>query len=384
MQSGFQSPPRDQRLDFWRGLCLIDMVLVHLYYRNVQFGDFLGRLLGEYTRFAAGGFIFISGLSIGVIFWPRVQDERKRASTYKRMWRRSAYILGVHYVCALILFCIAIFTSGAGNFTDPVTGLRSFILYLRDLLFLREGGDLLPLYVLMIALSPLIMHVLRRKWGWAYVMVTSVAVFVWGLWHPWFLAIAQPPKFPPVLWQVIFVSGLVLGWAWPKYNALTSLRKLQMTIACWLAVAVLFVMEYSYQWGMPGLSLGVAFTKVPLSTAETVRYLFITFAIITSTDLLWPLIGESAAAAFVQTMGRKTLAVYVVHLWLVEIMHYLAVQVWPNMGSWQIMLVAFSILILWLFALVLDLLGQPKKARPVPAPARPSIFGQEPMVGAAR
>ena len=78
MSSSSQSTARDQRLDFWRGLCLVDMLLVHLYYQNVQFGDFLGKLLGEYTRFAAGGFIFVSGLSIGVIFLPRALDEKRR------------------------------------------------------------------------------------------------------------------------------------------------------------------------------------------------------------------------------------------------------------------------------------------------------------------
>jgi hypothetical protein len=387
MQPSIQPPPRDQRLDFWRGLCLIDMVFVHLYYANVQFGDFLGRLLGEYTRFAAGGFIFVSGLSIGVIFWPRAQDNNKRASTYRRMWRRSGYILGVHYVSAivgaLIAICIGLFAADSA-YGDPLTVLRNFAFFLRNLLFLREGGDLLPLYVLMIAVSPLIMHMLRRKWGWLAVLVASVSIFAWGLWHPYFMAIAQPPKFPPLLWQIIFVCGLLLGWAWPKYNALAKSSKLKLAIACWLAVAVLFVMEYSYQWGMPGLSLGVAFTKVPLSTAETLRYLFITFALITTTDLLWPLIGPTSAAAFVQTLGRKTLAVYVVHLWLVEIVGYLATQVWPGMGSWQIILVGASVLVLWLFALILDVMRQPKKARPVATSAIPSMFRSEAIAGAAR
>src|ERR1700685_3099088 len=104
-----QTSPRDQRLDFWRGLCLIDMVLVHLYYQNVQFGDFLGKLLGEYTRFAAGGFIFVSGLSICVIFLPRALDEKRRGKTYKALWRRSLYILAVNYLCAMVLIMMEIF-----------------------------------------------------------------------------------------------------------------------------------------------------------------------------------------------------------------------------------------------------------------------------------
>ena len=62
---GSKSDRRDHRLDFRRGLCLIDMVLVHLVYANVQFGNFLGSVIQDYTRFAAGGFVLLSGLAMG-------------------------------------------------------------------------------------------------------------------------------------------------------------------------------------------------------------------------------------------------------------------------------------------------------------------------------
>src|SRR5580698_5824013 len=90
-----ETPPtrsaRDARLDFWRGLCLIDMVLVHLVYApHVQFAPALGQWLGEYTRFAAGGFVMVAGLSVGAIFLPRSRQPHKRWSTYRALWRRSA------------------------------------------------------------------------------------------------------------------------------------------------------------------------------------------------------------------------------------------------------------------------------------------------------
>jgi len=381
MESTFQSPSRverhrDQRLDFWRGLCLIDMVLVHLYYNHVQFGDFLGRFLGDYTRFAAGGFIFVSGLSIGVIFWPRARDDRYRASTYKKLWRRSAFILGVSYVSAMLWICMQILRGDRGNFVDP------FVL-LRDLFLLREGGDLLPFYTLMIAISPFIMEALRRKWGWLCVMAASLSLFTWGLWHPWALAPAEHLRFPPVLWQATFVLGVLFGFAFPKYNALATSWKISMAAGSWLVAGALFIMEYSYLWGMPQLSFGTAFTRVPLSTPEGLRYLSIIFAVITTTDVLWPLIGESAFAAFAQTLGRKSLPVYVFHLWVVEAMGALAVA-WDFMGAWQLLFAVFSVLVLWLFALILDLAGQPKTARHIPTPAIGSIFSPEPMAGAAQ
>jgi hypothetical protein len=358
------------------------MVLVHLYYQNVQFGDFLGRLLGDYTRFAAGGFIFVSGLSIGVIFWPRASDERRRKSTYKSLWRRSVYILGIHYISAMVLISMDILAGNRGNFVNPLPVLRNLFL-------LKEGGDLLPFYVLMIAMSPLIMQALRRKWGWLGVLIASLSLFTWGLWHPWAFAPAQHDKFPPVLWQAIFVLGLLLGWAWPKYNTLSRAWKSSLAIGSWLMVGALFVNEYGYQWGMGQFSFGTAFTKVPLSTPEALRYLSIIIGIITTTDVLWPFIAESSAAAFVQTLGRKSLPVYVLHLWVVVAMGALA-KTWAFMGSWQILFAVFSVLILWLFALILDLTGERTRgpATPgsgdLPTPAIPSIFRPEPMGGAAQ
>jgi len=354
------------------------MLLVHLVYKNVQFGNFLGNLLGSYTRFAAGGFIFISGLSIGIIFLPRAADPNRRKSTYKALWRRSAFVLGVNYLCAMGLIVMEIVWDWGkrGNFVQPLP-------LLRDILLLREGGDLLPFYVIMIALSPFLMQTLRGKWGWIPVLASSVSVFTWGLWHPWFLAPAQHENFPPILWQAIFVLGLLVGYAWPRYNALTNRAKSLLAAGSWLLAACLFVMEYSYQWGMPQLSFGIAFVKVPLSTPEALRYLSIIFAIITTTDILWPYIAETSAAAFVQTLGRKSLPVYALHLWVVEAMGALAVA-YPSMGAWQISMAFFSILILWLFALILDVTSAPKSRHPSHVPALPAIFGPEPMAGAAQ
>jgi len=381
MESTFQSPsrakrPREERLDFWRGLCLIDMLLVHLYYNNVQFGDFLGKFLGDYTRFAAGGFIFVSGMSIGVIFWPRARDDRQRVSTYKKLWRRSAFIMGVSYISAMLWICMQILRGDRGNFVDP------FVL-LRDVFLLREGGDLLPFYVMMIAVSPIIMQALRKKWGWLCVLVASLLIFTYGLWHPWAFAPAEHLRFPPLLWQATFVLGLLFGFGFPKYNALATSWKISMAGFSWLVAGVLFVMEYSYMWGMPQLAFGTAFTRVPLNTFEGLRYLSIIFAVITTTDVLWRFIGGTAFSAFVQTLGRRSLPVYVLHLWVVEAMGALAIA-WSFMGAWQMLFAVFSVLILWGFALILDLMSEPKAMRHVPTAAIQSIFRSEPMAGAAR
>jgi hypothetical protein len=43
-------------------MCLVDMVLVHLVYEGVKMGRFLEPVLGEFTRFAAGGVVVLEGV----------------------------------------------------------------------------------------------------------------------------------------------------------------------------------------------------------------------------------------------------------------------------------------------------------------------------------
>ncbi len=220
---------RDERLDFWRGLCLIDMVLVHLYYQKVQFGAVLGNIVGSYTRFAAGGFIFISGMSIGMIFLPRAQDPERRMDTYIGLWRRALYILGIQYINALGQMLLAEWEGNGGVY-------YSVWHVLRNVLFMREGGDLLPFYIIMIALSPFLLELLRRKWGWAVIASASLTAFIYGLSHPWALSLAAAQNFPPILWQAIFVCGIIFASIFRKYDGLATRWKIAAAGVAWSAL----------------------------------------------------------------------------------------------------------------------------------------------------
>jgi hypothetical protein len=330
------------------------MVLVHLYYSNVQFGDFLGRVIGSYTRFAGGGFIFISGMSIGIIFLPRARDPKRRTSTYFQLWRRAFYILGIQYISALVVLLLNILCG------LPIPQLERADL-MKNVLLLRVGGDLLPFYIIMIALSPFFLEVIRR--GWTGLLVAlALAGFIFGQWHPWFGALAGHDSFPPILWQAIFISGVVFATIWPKYDALAIRWKIVTAALAWTVAALLFNSEYSSDFGWRHINLFMSFRKVPLSDGEAVRYLSMILGIITVSDLLWPILGGTAVAEFVQTLGRKSLPVYVAHLWLVVGVSWLA-GTWWWMGAWQITLAIASVLVLWFFALLLDLRASLRPAR---------------------
>jgi hypothetical protein len=243
------------------------------------------------------------------------------------------------------MFVLEAFDGGHPTSTNP-------LIFWRDVFFLRQGGDLLPFYVVMVGLSPLLLELYRRGRGWM-VLAASAALFAVGRQHPWMFAVASHDKFPPILWQFIFVMGLSFGAIWKKYDALAKRQKLLIAAGAWTVFALLFVSEYSSDFGWRSLNLGLSFSKVPLSGGEALRYLSIVLGIMATTDVLWPLLAANPLVAFAQTLGRKSLWVYAAHLWMVEVAGGLAIS-WWWMGRWQILFAAVALGLLWLFAKQLD------------------------------
>lgn len=338
---------RDHRLDFWRGLCLVDMVLVHLVYEGVRMGSVLTPLLGEFTRFAAGGFIFLAGLGVSYIFLPKARPEEKRWGTYQALWRRSLYLLGVHYAASLSF----IFIYPIRDFAGPYPGALA---YVRDVLLFREGSDLLIFYVIMVALSPALLEVIRRGYAWV-VAAASITLFALGQYDPYALGLPIQKNFMVVLWQMIFVMGMLAGAALPKWDALTTRAKLTLAAAAVATLAIIETIHYT-PWGWP------RFVKCPLSWGEAARYISMITAIMMVTDLAWRWIADGRAAAFFSRLGRRSLAVYVAHVWVVAFV-IAAARRTEWLGNWQILLVVTAIAMLWAWTCVLDTLSAAPKTR---------------------
>ena len=320
------------------------MVLVHLVFANVQFGAFLNSFFGDYSRFAAGGFIFMAGLGVGAIFRPKAQLPHRRGQIYRRLWGRSFRLIGWQYLVAVAWIGVQFSEGGR----DPMT-LRQFI---TGVLSMREGGDLLPLYVVLIAFSPLILELSFRRMGWYVLAAGSIALFIFGRFYPYAIAIDPVGKFPPVLWQLIFIAGLAGGALLPRYDALSLRPKLAIAGAAWMAFALLFWCEYWKTLNLPACPISLVFTKTPLTTAEMLRYLSAIIGLISSTDILWDRIFLSRAVSFAATLGRFSLPVYVVHTFLIEIAR-LAVSNF-SLGPWQWLIAPITLALLWLLAAALQ------------------------------
>ena len=324
------SGTRDTRLDFWRGLCLIDMVLVHLIYANVQFGDFFEKVVTDYTRFAAGGFVFLSGLLMGVIFLPKAisqsRDVGHAGKVYRRIWARAFKLLIVQYVSTTALMWFNVPTGSRAAFSHPLR-------FVTDLLRCRTGNDLLMLYVGMLAVTPLLLELLRHRL-WPLVAFGSALLFAYGTRHPWRVAFVHRGEFPVLLWQAVFVSGLLFTYALKAFDLACRNTRLIVIGCLTIAFLIIFQSANAVELGLGRPWLRLTIWKIPLTFGEYLRYTVTTLLLMLGTNAFWGRLKNGRLTAFIRLLGRNSLFVYVAHLYVQEVVSRLADRTW-DIGPWQ-------------------------------------------------
>ena len=207
---------RDLRLDLFRGIGLWMIFLDHIPHdvvawltlRNYGFSD------------AAEFFVFISGYLAGFIYGPIMRGGHFLAAT-KRLLKRA----GEMYVAHIMLFLIftAQIARTARKFDNPMYenefNVFNFLQHpdvlIGQALTLRYKPvnlDVLPLYITLIAASPLILWCLVRRPNWT--LLASAILYVAARWFDWNLA-SYPPGttwyFNPFAWQLLFVFAAWCG-----------------------------------------------------------------------------------------------------------------------------------------------------------------------------
>lgn len=213
-------------LDGMRGYFLIFMVLNHLV---LQGGLWLAAINHRQLMFVedAQGFVFLSGMLIGL-----VQAARMRRHGYAAMRRsvlRRAFELYC-YAMVLVVAAIAARTllpggvEAFGNwvgFAPVLEPLRAMAI--ATLLFQPTFMDILPQYILYLLVSPVLIRMVLAG-GWAWVMTLSILCWMAaqlslagiGIVPLQGLVAASDGQgvriaFDPMGWQLVFMTGLVLG-----------------------------------------------------------------------------------------------------------------------------------------------------------------------------
>ncbi len=239
------STPRDLRLDFFRGVSLILIFIDHvpeniLSYFTLQAVAFFD---------AAEVFIFISGFTAALVYGRRLASKGALYATAQVL--RRAWQLYVAHIFLFVLF-IAEVSYTATAFKNPMYNEEMRVADFLDephiavikallLEFQPTFLDILPLYILMLVIFPVILLGMRRHWLWVLVpsaivylavQILDISVAAYPEGHVWY--------FNPLAWQFLFVAGAVLGHL-SQSESFTGLRKLAYPVAAVVFVAALAI-----------------------------------------------------------------------------------------------------------------------------------------------
>jgi hypothetical protein len=279
------------------------MVLVHLIDQGAAVPWLVGEVAMHWLRFAAGGFIFASGLCVGAIHFRKSLQPGRRLGIHGSLWQRAGIVLLAHYFTAFLLLLEV-----------PLGGTRDYHVadYVRDVLLFWTGYDLLLFYVVMLLLSPLLIE-LRRLIGPLPLLLASLSLFFVFHDRPYLMLYPLENHFPILHWQAVFVTGFVTGTLLPSYDAMTRTTKRRLwLVASVVAVAISMLSLFERQTGMtppPWLTV----SKLPLSYLELARYLALAVVVAIGIDLAWKHLRGGVVERWLALAGSYSLLLWVVH-----------------------------------------------------------------------
>ena len=232
---------RDLRLDFFRGIAMFIILIAHIP------SDWLALWIPARFGFsdATEMFVFCSGMASAIAFG-RVFREQGLVIGTARVGYRIWQVYWAH-ICLFLVTAIATVWLTSLNINDidytsrlnlyqffgaPLTHLPA----LMTLTYVPNYFDILPMYIVVLALMPVVVALSRIHLG-------LVAVFVVGLWLAVTITGYNLPAevrsgrdwfFNPFAWQLIFFTGFAFMSGWIKPPPID--RRL-----VWLAIAIVIL-----------------------------------------------------------------------------------------------------------------------------------------------
>ena len=232
---------RDLRLDFFRGIAMFIILIAHIQ------SDWLALWIPARFGFsdATEMFVFCSGMASAIAFGRVFREQGLLIGTSRvlfRMWQVYWAHIGLFITVAVTTVWLTNLHVTDTDYTGMLNLYRFFgapLLHLPALLtltYVPNYFDILPMYIAVLAIMPLVVALSR-------IHLALVAVLVIGLWlganitgldfpaepnsiRPWF--------FNPFGWQLVFFTGFAFMSGWLKAPPID--RRL-----VWLALAIVVI-----------------------------------------------------------------------------------------------------------------------------------------------
>ncbi|HEY5797274.1 MAG TPA: OpgC domain-containing protein [Bosea sp. (in: a-proteobacteria)] len=322
--------PRDERLDVFRGLTMLIIFVAHL--PENSWNAWIPARFG----FSSGAelFVFCSGiasaLAFGSVFSRRGWWLGIARIAY-RMWQ--VYWAQIGLVLALIALAAALdrafgFSILAQQFQPLLTDPAVALLGIATLSWQPDYLDILPMYLVILALVPVMMLTRRIHPGLPFLIAVTLYAASWvsGLNLPgnpwngagWFLN--------PFAWQLIFFLGFFIALKWLPVPALGDRRVVIAT-----AVFVLLSVPLSF-WGLlehwPSAQaardlLLPAGEKTNLHILRVIHFLAVAYLVLSLIEP-WRKRLDSGAGHLLILIGRQSLACFLASVVLARLLGAIA------------------------------------------------------------
>jgi hypothetical protein len=218
-------PPRDQRLDAFRGLGMLIIFIAHA--PGNPWNNWIPARFGFSS--ATELFVFCSGLASAMAFGSTFAKRGwllGTARTLYRAWQVYWAHLGLFIALAALAIVVRDLTGSMAYYdehiapiaADPATALLGLV----TLHWLPGYLDILPMYLVILGLIPVMMLARQQHPALPFVLAGALYLAVWlfGLTligNPW---TGFGWFFNPFAWQLIFFAGFAIGMGWIAVPAL--------------------------------------------------------------------------------------------------------------------------------------------------------------------
>ncbi len=241
---------RDVRLDFFRGLAMFIIFVSHM--PGNPWNAFLPRELGPSD--AAEWFVFCSGFASALAFGRVFEQQgwwlgtsRIAYRVWQLYWAQIAVFLLVAALCVVGTRWLGTHDYVARlNLTRFFAETEQGLVHLMTLTYVPNLFDILPMYMAVLAMVPIVMGLHRLHPALAFAFPPTLYLlahaFSWNLPAEWWSD--RPWFFNPFTWQLLFFTGFAFGRGWLHRPPTTW----PWLAAAGTVVGVLFLLNYDPIW----------------------------------------------------------------------------------------------------------------------------------------
>jgi hypothetical protein len=343
-------------LDVLRGMFIVIMAINHI---PSPLHTVTSQPLGYVS--AAEGFIFISGLLLGLILRKRAASG-KEASIKPYIRKRITKIYLCHISTVLFAFLFA------GNLLGHIQPYQNLVhtfckspakasIAAAFLLYQPPLMDILPLYIIFLLITPLTLAI-ARKWGWK--TVCSLSVGLWLMGQLGFRDIAikllkivvlvDMGNFDLFSWQLIWILALAIGHTYNEtwFNTKAAKGALLFSVG-------FFLLMFCFRWPWIPISLNMdkywwTVDKWRLGPLRVLNFFAMVY-IVASFDLKQ--VFRSIIFRPLALIGKNALACFCTHVGFC-IVFIGAIQYFA-FDSWTVhFIIATQLLLIFFIALIFD------------------------------